>query len=94
MLKRIYPAVLLCSLLLCSSAFGQNPAAQPEFEVASVRPAKPVQAGGGGRGGNGKGFWGWREDPGMLVATNITLKELFRQAYREGRPGWARKPTT
>jgi uncharacterized protein (TIGR03435 family) len=48
-----------------------------EFEVASVRAAKPGQ--GGGRGGNGPS--GFKADPGMLAATNITLKELFRQAY-------------
>jgi uncharacterized protein (TIGR03435 family) len=69
----------VCAIL--STLFATGTLAQtrtvPEFEAASVRPAKPQ---GRGRGGNGP--WGLKFDPGLLVATNITLKELFRQAYR------------
>jgi uncharacterized protein (TIGR03435 family) len=62
----------------------------PEFEVASVKPAAPVA--GKSRGGNGP--WGFATDPGRLHATNITLRELFRQAYHlkeyelTGGPPW------
>ncbi len=66
--------VTVCAISSTLFAMGTPP---PEFEAASVRAAKPQ---GRGRGGNGP--WGLKFDPGLLVATNITLKELFRQAYR------------
>jgi uncharacterized protein (TIGR03435 family) len=66
------------------------PAAAPEFDVASVKPVKPVP--GGGRGGHGA--WSFETNPGMLHAANITLPDLFRQAYQlkfyelKGLPSW------
>ena len=69
-------------------AFGQ-PEAPLSFEVASVKPAKPFV---GGRGGHGP--WKFEMNPGMLHATNITLPDLFKQAYTlkfyelKGSPSW------
>ena len=66
-----------------------TPAAAPSFEVASVKPAKPFT---GGRGGHGP--WNFETNPGMLHAGNITLPELFSQAYTlkfyelKGSPSW------
>jgi uncharacterized protein (TIGR03435 family) len=51
----------------------------PEFEVVSVKPAKPMigRRGGVAMGGTGAIRW----DPGMLRATNISLKSLIREAF-------------
>jgi|SoiMethySBSTD1v2_1073268.scaffolds.fasta_scaffold545968_2 uncharacterized protein (TIGR03435 family) len=52
-----------------------------------------------GRGRGGTGPWGFKTDPGLLTANNITVKELFRQAYRlkpyefSGGPAWLETDT-
>jgi uncharacterized protein (TIGR03435 family) len=62
------------ALLSAGSIFGQTPAAQPAFEVASVKPAPPptpgmfkVQMGG---------------DPGMVDYKNVSLKTVIARAYQ------------
>lgn len=81
--------------------FGQSKAAAtPEFEVASVRIAKPVQTrDNGSRGGNGRGPSEFNVDPRHVIATNTTLKALFRWAYSlqpyqlAGGPPWLDQET-
>lgn len=72
---------LTCVLLMsCGASFAQT----LEFEVASVRASN-----------RRAGSWAIRtSDPTSFTASNITLKELFRQAYRlkpyemSGGPQW------
>ena len=67
----------LCLGLSCVAAFGQ-PASQPAFEVASVKPAAP-QANGQNRltmrGGPGS------DDPSQISYTNVYLMSILRIAY-------------
>src|SRR5579871_3420030 len=70
-----------------------QPALQPEFEVASIRPAPPQPAGHTNtnisvynNSSNGS--------KGKLNYTNVTVKQILEQAYRlqpyeiSGGPGW------
>jgi uncharacterized protein (TIGR03435 family) len=58
-------------LLLCGAAFGQQ---KVEFEVASIKPAAPMQMGMMRAGVNA--------DAGMVRYTNLALRDLIRTAYR------------
>lgn len=86
--------LVLVALLIAAGLHSQS-AAPLEFEVASVKPAAPVAT--LSRGGTGP--WGFQIDPGRLHATNITLYELFRQAYHlkyyqiDGNPSWFQSVT-
>jgi len=83
---------LVCGILTIAvgSARAQTTAAQPKFDVVSVKPCKPgdLQGGpsrSGGNGGAGRVIW----SPGRLVAECVTLDRLIREAYlqyAEGQP--------
>jgi uncharacterized protein (TIGR03435 family) len=75
----------IASLLFCSgAAFGQTAAAQPQFEVASIKPAAPDARGMGIRMAPG----------GRLNIANMPVKEMIVMAWRiepfqvSGGPGW------
>jgi bla regulator protein blaR1 len=61
----------------------QTPAAQPSFEVASIKPNN-----------SGDGRVMMQNQPGRFIATNVTLRLLIRNAYQlqdfqiTGGPGW------
>ena len=84
---RIFALLLLtCGVLTIAvgSAKSQTTAAQPKFEVISVKPcnAQDLPGGGQGRSGNGgagRVYW----TPGRLVAECVTLDRLIREAYLE-----------
>ena len=62
---------ILCATLLSGcAAFGQ----QPAFEVASIKPAAPMQM--------GKMMIRMTADAGMLRYTNVSLEDCIRNAYR------------
>jgi uncharacterized protein (TIGR03435 family) len=60
------------------AAFGQSSETLPSFEVASIKPAAPMQAGrimvrmSGGPG---------TPDPGQMTYTNVSLKNVLTNAY-------------
>lgn len=62
----------------CGAAFGQSSETLPSFEVASIKPAAPMQAGrimvrmSGGPG---------TPDPGQMTYTNVSLKNVLTNAY-------------
>ncbi len=58
---------ICCSLLFCEISFGQNSAATPAFEVASVRKSADPSARGMMRGGPGS------DDPSRIVFRNAPL---------------------
>jgi uncharacterized protein (TIGR03435 family) len=63
---------LTAALIFCGVAFAQS------FEVASIKPAAPMENGRimvGVRGGPGTG------DPGQMIFTNVSLSDLIRIAY-------------
>jgi uncharacterized protein (TIGR03435 family) len=57
-------------LLSCRAGFPQ----QPAFEVASIKPAKPLPM--------GQRRIGMNSDGGMLRYTNVSLRDCIRVAYR------------
>lgn len=78
------------ALLLAGSAVAvAQPAARPEFEVATVRPFAPQTPDGGLKMSGSEG------DPGMVRMMAMSLRDLVRQAYHlkdyqvEG-PEWTR----
>jgi len=60
-------------LLSYGVVFGQNPADRPEFEVASVKPAKPPV--------DGRLMVGMSTDPGRIHMTNVSLRDFIHSAY-------------
>lgn len=82
-------ALALLAGLLCEAAIYSQPAKEPTFEVASVKPSAPAADGRGGRKGGGRG-----SDPGLFSARNRTLNSLILTAYGiqdyqvAGGPGW------
>src|SRR5258708_40362887 len=81
MIQKVFVAgFMLVSLSLSSSnaAFAQTPEPLPSFEVASIKPAAPMQPGRmmiGTRGGPGT------SDPGQMKFTNNSLRDLIQNAY-------------
>jgi uncharacterized protein (TIGR03435 family) len=63
----------------CFAAHGQTQDGQPSFEVASVKPSTPPEAGArrrvGCNGGPGRG------DPGLFTCTNMSSANLVTMAY-------------
>jgi uncharacterized protein (TIGR03435 family) len=64
-------AALLGTLLTLNCAFGQAAAVAPSFEVASIKPAAPMNQGMIVMGG----------DPGRINYTNVSLKAIMLKAY-------------
>jgi uncharacterized protein (TIGR03435 family) len=60
--------------MLSAAAFGQAPAARPEFEVASVKPSPPTSA--------GQAKAGVHADGAQVRMTYVSLTDLLRTAYR------------
>jgi len=81
MIGKVFVAgFMLVSLSLSSSntAFAQTAEPLPSFEVASIKPAAPMQPGRmmiGTRGGPGT------SDPGQMTFTNNSLRDLIQNAY-------------
>lgn len=66
--------VLMAGILFSwCAADCQNSPARPEFEVASVKPAKPPV--------DGRLMIGMSNDPGRINMTNVSLRELISSAY-------------
>jgi uncharacterized protein (TIGR03435 family) len=63
--------ISLIALTSCA-AFGQS-ASTPSFDVASIKPAAPMQ--------NGMIRVGMGGDPGRVNYTNVTLKNILTRAY-------------
>jgi len=61
------------ALLLATGVFAQS-AAKPAFEVASIRPAAPMQPGQGGAG--------LRVDKAQVRISNLSLRDYVSMAYR------------
>jgi uncharacterized protein (TIGR03435 family) len=68
------PWILCASFLSCCVAFGQQPSGKMAFEVASIKPSKPMPM--------GQIRMGMNTDGGMLRYTNVSLKDCIRVAYR------------
>jgi uncharacterized protein (TIGR03435 family) len=66
--------ILCASFLSCCVAFGQQPPARIAFEVASIKPSKPLPM--------GQARIGMNADAAMLRYTNVSLKDCIRVAYR------------
>jgi uncharacterized protein (TIGR03435 family) len=64
--------------VLSGVVFGQSPAAAPQFEVASIKPAEP-QA-------DGRMMVRLGGDPGRVNYTNVSLKDVLQRAYGVKRP--------
>jgi uncharacterized protein (TIGR03435 family) len=66
-------------LLAAGAALGQTPAAEPAFEVASIKPAAPV-----GRGQllSGQVHVGMNVDAARVDIGSMSLADLIRVAYR------------
>src|SRR5260370_41875935 len=75
----------------CLAASGQdgaspNQAAKPTFEGASIKPAKPPEA--------GRMMVGIRVEQGRFIANNMSVRMLIQQAYNlkdfqvTGAPAW------
>jgi uncharacterized protein (TIGR03435 family) len=80
-------AILSAGLLAIASsvAFGQSPAAPPEFGVASVKASTAGKA--GGAAGH------WQTGPGSISMVNVTLRTAVQWAYdvksyQVSAPGW------
>src|SRR5215471_16447955 len=71
--KRIHIAASLI-VLLSGAAFCQSADPPPSFDVASIKPAAPPS------GGNIRVMMGG--DPGMVNFSNVTLRDLMREAYQ------------
>lgn len=66
--------IISASLLSCCLASGRQPPGEAAFEVASIRPAKPMPM--------GKMRILMSHDAGMLRYTNVSLKDCIRVGYR------------
>jgi uncharacterized protein (TIGR03435 family) len=66
--------ILCTSFLSCCVAFGQQPPGTIAFEVASIKPSKPLPM--------GQMRFGMNADAGMLRYTNVSLRDCIRVAYR------------
>ncbi len=73
-MRRVNSAVL--AFLTCCAASAQTAGTPPSFEVASVKPAAPIDMNGrGGRGGGGRG------SPGQVMFTNSPMTQFLMYAY-------------
>ncbi len=70
MIRSLFVSSLI--VLTSCAAFGQS-ATAPAFEVASIKPAAPMQ--------NGMIRVGMGGDPGRVNYTNVTLKNILTRAY-------------
>ena len=79
----VLTAPVLVGALDASTLGAQTPQAAPAFEVASIKPNN-----------SGDGRVMMQNQPGRFTATNITLRQLIRNAYQlqdfqiTGGPGW------
>jgi uncharacterized protein (TIGR03435 family) len=69
----------LLLVLAAGTAMGQTPASAPAFEVASVKPAAPVNR---GQVLSGQTHVGMRIDAARVDAGSMSLADLIRVAYR------------
>lgn len=89
-------ALLSAGLLLCAAfaAAGQEAAAAPEFEAASVKPAEPLNVGPMMAGGRMQIRLGCSvPDPGRFACSGMPLRTLLAKAYgfknyQISGPGW------
>lgn len=65
--------ILCASVLSCGVALGQQPPATMAFEVASIKPSKPLPM--------GQRRIRMDADAGMLRYSNVSLKDCIRVAY-------------
>ena len=68
------PRCVLLPLLSSIAAFGQSPAARPEFEVASVKKSAPAVA--------GQVNIGVHIDSAMVRYSTLPMRSYIRMAYR------------
>jgi len=68
------PWILCVSFFACLVAFGQQPSGPSAFEVASIKPSKPLPM--------GQMRITMSADAGMLRYINVSLKDCIRAAYR------------
>jgi uncharacterized protein (TIGR03435 family) len=61
------------TVIMVCGAFGQTAATPPSFEVASIKPAAPPV--------NGRLMIRMGGDPGRIDYSNVSLKDIIRQAY-------------
>src|SRR5262245_6496527 len=76
-MRRVVTGASLLPVII-SAGLAQTKGASPSFEVASVKPAAPQQAGMfriGMRGGPGT------PDPGQLTYNNVALRNVIMNAY-------------
>jgi uncharacterized protein (TIGR03435 family) len=79
-------AALACLAMSGQDGTPSTQAAKPTFEVASIKPAKPPEA--------GRMMVGIRVEQGRFVANNMSVRMLIQQAYNlkdfqvTGAPGW------
>jgi uncharacterized protein (TIGR03435 family) len=64
----------LLGILICVTAFGQTPAARPEFEVASIKPSAPM--------GSAKVLAGMHVDGSQVSWASLSLNDYLGSAYR------------
>jgi uncharacterized protein (TIGR03435 family) len=64
----------LLGILICAPAFGQAPAARPEFEVASIKPSAPM--------GTAKVLAGMHVDASQVSWASLSLNDYLGSAYR------------
>ena len=65
---------VFCYVVSCYGLLGQQATERPAFEVASIKPAKPMQM--------GQMRVGMNSDAGMMRYSNVSLKDCIRTAYR------------
>jgi len=71
--------IVILALLGCAVMFAQGADPALTFEVASVKPAAPVPA--GGRGGGGMRGGPGTADPGQATFTRVSLRNVLLRAY-------------
>jgi uncharacterized protein (TIGR03435 family) len=75
-------AIMSIAVLARCAAFGQAPDRQPAFEVASVKPAAPVEVQPGRpRRTGGLSSTTGAGDPGLVVYSGVILKAVLSKAY-------------
>jgi uncharacterized protein (TIGR03435 family) len=82
-------ASIVVAILNVTAIWAQSPAATPKFDVASVKPCKDGDAGGGRNGGRRGG--GSSPSPGRLDLGCQTVRGLIQMAYVQYADG-KRKP--
>jgi uncharacterized protein (TIGR03435 family) len=66
--------IILASGIFAVAVFGQSPTPPPAFEVASIKPATPPA--------DGRLMIRMGGDPGRLDYSNVSLRDIIRNAYK------------